>query len=74
VEPGFGLVKLGAVCMYPCPYILAIVCCGIPSLGAEPNPRWWFGYGSGSPAGQRGLSLQCCPPMDHLYVDWFEQN
>jgi hypothetical protein len=37
VKLDFGIVKLGAVCVYPCPYILAVVCCGIPRLGAEPS-------------------------------------
>jgi hypothetical protein len=29
-EPGFGIEKLGAACVYPCPNMLVIVCCGIP--------------------------------------------
>jgi hypothetical protein len=36
-EPGFGIEKLGAVCVYLCPNILVIVCCGIPKVGAEPS-------------------------------------
>jgi hypothetical protein len=36
VELGFGIEKLGAVCVYPCPNMLVIVCCGIPNVGAEP--------------------------------------
>jgi hypothetical protein len=36
VKQGFGIVKLGVVCVYPYPYMLAVVCCGIPSLRAEP--------------------------------------
>jgi hypothetical protein len=33
-ELGFGIVKLGAVCIYSCPNML-VVCCGIPSVGAK---------------------------------------
>jgi hypothetical protein len=36
-ELGFGIVKLGDVCVYPFLNMLAIVCCGIPRLGAEPS-------------------------------------
>jgi hypothetical protein len=37
VELGFGIVKLGAVCVYPYPYMLVVACCGIPRQGAEPS-------------------------------------
>jgi hypothetical protein len=33
----FGIEKLGAVCLYLCPNMLAIVCCDIPKVGAEPS-------------------------------------
>jgi hypothetical protein len=36
-EIGFGIEKLGVVCVYPCPNILAIVYCGILKVGAEPS-------------------------------------
>jgi hypothetical protein len=36
-EPGFGIEKLYTVCVYPCPNMLVIVCCGIPKVGAEPS-------------------------------------
>jgi hypothetical protein len=36
-EPGFGIAKLGVVCVYPFPNLLAIVCCGIPIVGVEPS-------------------------------------
>jgi hypothetical protein len=46
VDPGFDIANLGAVCMYPCPNVLAVVCCGIPKVGAEPSivvQLWkWF--------------------------------
>jgi hypothetical protein len=50
-EVKFGIEKLGVVCIYPCPNMLIIVCCGIPKVGV--NPRWWFDCGSGSPVGLR---------------------
>jgi hypothetical protein len=34
-EPGFGIEKLGAVCVYPYPNMLAVVCCGILKVRAE---------------------------------------
>jgi hypothetical protein len=37
VEPRFGIEKLGAVCMYPCLNILAVICCGIPKVGVKPS-------------------------------------
>jgi hypothetical protein len=36
-KPEFGIVKLGAVCVYHCPNMLVIVCCGSPRVGAEPS-------------------------------------
>jgi hypothetical protein len=33
----FGIEKLGAVCVYPCQNMLAIVCCGTPEVGTEPS-------------------------------------
>jgi hypothetical protein len=36
-EPGFGIEKLSVVCVHPCPNMLAVVCCGIPKVGAEPS-------------------------------------
>jgi hypothetical protein len=41
-EVKFGLDKLGAVSVYPCPNMLAIVCCGIPKVGAEPSIVVWL--------------------------------
>jgi hypothetical protein len=35
-EVKFGIGKLGVVYIYPCPNKMAIVCCGIPKVGAEP--------------------------------------
>jgi hypothetical protein len=32
---GFGIAKLGVVCIYPYPNKLAIVCRGIPKIGVE---------------------------------------
>jgi hypothetical protein len=42
VEPEFGIAKLGAVCVYPCPNMLVIVCCGIPKVGAKPSMVVWL--------------------------------
>jgi hypothetical protein len=36
-EVKFGIEKLGVVCIYPCPNMLAVVCCGIQKLGAKPS-------------------------------------
>jgi hypothetical protein len=36
-EAKSGMEKLGAVCVYPCPNMLVIVCCGIQKVGAEPS-------------------------------------
>jgi hypothetical protein len=36
-KPGFGVAKLGVVCVYPCPSMLVVVCCGTPKVGAEPS-------------------------------------
>jgi hypothetical protein len=52
VEQGFGIVKLGAVCVYPCPYMLVVICCGIPRLGTEPSMvvrlwKWFIGWAEG---------------------------
>jgi hypothetical protein len=45
-EVKFGIEKLGVVCVYPYPNMLAIVCYGIPKVGAEPSmvvQMWkWF--------------------------------
>jgi hypothetical protein len=41
-EVKFGIDKLGAVCVYPCPNMLTIVCCGIPKVGAEPSIVVWL--------------------------------
>jgi hypothetical protein len=32
-----GMKMLGAVCVYPCPNKLAVVCYSIPKVGAEPS-------------------------------------
>jgi hypothetical protein len=42
VKLGFGIVKLGAVCMYPCPYMLVIACCGIARVGVQPSMVVWL--------------------------------
>jgi hypothetical protein len=52
VELGFGIVKLDVVCMYPCPYMLAVVCCSIPRFGAKPSMvvqlwKWFTGWAEG---------------------------
>jgi hypothetical protein len=36
-KPEFGIVKLGVVCIYPCPNMMAVVCCGILRLEVEPS-------------------------------------
>jgi hypothetical protein len=36
-EVKFGIEKIGAVCIYPCPNMLAVVYCGIPNVGVEPS-------------------------------------
>jgi hypothetical protein len=36
-ELGFGILKLGAVYVYPYPNMLTVVCCGIPRVGAKPS-------------------------------------
>jgi hypothetical protein len=35
-ELKFVIEKLGVVCVYPCPNILVVVCCGISKVGVEP--------------------------------------
>jgi hypothetical protein len=37
VESGLDIEKLGTVCMYPCPNMLAVVFCGIPKVGVKPS-------------------------------------
>jgi hypothetical protein len=44
--------KLGAVCAYPCPNVLVIVCCGITKVGAEQSMvvllwKWFIGRADG---------------------------
>jgi hypothetical protein len=41
-EVKFGIGKLGMVCVYPCPNLLVVVCCGIPKVGAEPSMVVWL--------------------------------
>jgi hypothetical protein len=36
-KPGFAMEKLGTVCVYPCPNMMVIVCCGIRKVGVEPS-------------------------------------
>jgi hypothetical protein len=48
----FGIEKLGAVCVYPCPNMLAVVCCGTLEVGAEPSMvvrlwKWFIGWAEG---------------------------
>jgi hypothetical protein len=61
VELGFVIVKLGVVCAYRCPFMLAVVCCGIPRLGVEPSMvvqlwKWFIGW-----AEELGIEV---PPAD----------
>jgi hypothetical protein len=35
LEVKFGIEKLDIVYVYPCPNMLAVVCCGILKVGAE---------------------------------------
>jgi hypothetical protein len=51
-EVKFGIGKLGAVCLYPCLNMLAIVYYGIPKVGAEPSMvvrlwKWFTGWAEG---------------------------
>jgi hypothetical protein len=53
-EPGFGIAKLCTVCMYPCPNLLAVVCCDIPKIGTKPETstvvrlrKWFTGWVEG---------------------------
>jgi hypothetical protein len=41
-EVKFGIEKLGVVCVYSCPNMLAIVCYGIPKVGAQ-MWKWLIG-------------------------------
>jgi hypothetical protein len=48
----FGMEKLGVVYVYPCPNMVAIVCCGIPKIGVEPSVvvrlwKWFTGWADG---------------------------
>jgi hypothetical protein len=36
-ELKFGIEKIGAVCVYPCPNMLVVACYGIPKVGAQPS-------------------------------------
>jgi hypothetical protein len=52
VEVKFGIERLGMVCVYPCPNMLAVVCCGTPKVGAEPSMvvrlwKWFIGWAEG---------------------------
>jgi hypothetical protein len=45
----FGMKKLGAVCVYPYPNMLTIVCCSILKVEAEPSMvvqlwKWFIGW------------------------------
>jgi hypothetical protein len=60
-EVKFGIGKLGAICVHPCPNMLAIVYCGIPKVGAEPSIvvrlwKWFTGW-------VEGLGIDI-PPVD----------
>jgi hypothetical protein len=51
-EVKFGIEKLGAVCLYPFPNMLAIVYCGIPKVEAKPSMvvrlwKWFTGWAEG---------------------------
>jgi hypothetical protein len=51
-EVKFGIEKLCVVCVYPCPNMLAIVCCGTPKVRAEPSLvvqlwKWFTGWAEG---------------------------
>jgi hypothetical protein len=46
-EVKLGIEKLGVVCVYPCPNMLAVVCSGTPKVGAEPSMvvllwKWFY--------------------------------
>jgi hypothetical protein len=60
-EVKFGIGKLGAVCIYPCPNKMAIVCCGISKVGVEPSMvvRLWKWFTDWA----EGLSIEV-PPTD----------
>jgi hypothetical protein len=36
-EVKFGKGKLGVVCVYLCPNMLVVICCGTLKVGAEPS-------------------------------------
>jgi hypothetical protein len=42
VELGFGIVKLGVVCVYPYPNMLDVVCCGIQKVGSKSSMVVWL--------------------------------
>jgi hypothetical protein len=59
-EVKFGVEKLGAVYVYPCLNMLAIVYCGILKVGAEPLmvvrlSKWFTGWAE--EFGNTGLSM-----------------
>jgi hypothetical protein len=51
-EVKFSIEKLGAVCLYPCPNMLVVVCCGTSKVGVEPSMmvqlwKWFIGWAEG---------------------------
>jgi hypothetical protein len=51
-EVKFEMEKLGVVCVYPCPNMIALVCCGIPKVGVELSMvvqlwKWFTGWAEG---------------------------
>jgi hypothetical protein len=51
-EVKFGIEKLGAVCVYPCPNMLTAVYCGTLKVGAELSMvvrlwKWFTGWTEG---------------------------
>jgi hypothetical protein len=41
-EVKFGIEKLGAICVYPCPNMMVVVCYGTLKAGAEPSMVVWL--------------------------------
>jgi hypothetical protein len=65
-EVKFGIEKLGATSVYPCPNVLAIVCCGILKAGVKPSMvvrlwKWFTGWveGFGIDVPHADASLVC---------------
>jgi hypothetical protein len=51
-EVKFGIGKLGVVCVYPCPNMSVVVCCGIPKVVVKHSMfvqlwKWFIGWAEG---------------------------